>query len=188
MTRELNAVVKVGGSLLNDPSLHARVATALSDLGHDRALLLVPGGGPLADAVREMDRRMTPGDDVAHWMAILAMDQHAHLLVSCIAGAALVEYPDDVARALVQGRLPVLAPSRWLKEVDPLPHSWSVTSDSVAAWVAGALGVPLLVLIKSVDGPREALVDAYFTEALPSHVVAVVLAAPRIDELESLLA
>ena len=41
-------------------------------------------------------------------------------------------------RALSAGHVPVLAPSRWLREADPLPHAWTVTSDSIAAWVAGA--------------------------------------------------
>ena len=32
-----------------------------------------------------------------------------------------------------------------------LPHTWDVTSDTIAAWVAATLGLDLL-LLKSVDG------------------------------------
>ena len=45
----------------------------------------------------------------------------------------------------------ILLPYCSLRRYDPLPHSWDVTSDTIAAWVAGKLGGDLLVL-KSVDG------------------------------------
>ena len=35
---------------------------------------------------------------------------------------------------------------------DPLPASWEVTSDSIAAWVAGGAAAGRLVLVKPVDG------------------------------------
>ena len=46
------------------------------------------------------------------------------------------------------GKVVVLAPSRWMRSSDVLPRSWDVTSDSVAAFVAGALDAARLVLIK----------------------------------------
>ena len=33
-----------------------------------------------------------------------------------------------------------------------LPESWAVTSDSIAAWVAGEVGAGRLVLVKRVEG------------------------------------
>jgi aspartokinase-like uncharacterized kinase len=36
--------------------------------------------------------------------------------------------------------------------LDELPASWQVTSDSIAAWVAGQAGADRLVLVKEVDG------------------------------------
>src|SRR5262249_10174117 len=92
-------------------------------------LLIVPGGGPFADAVRSVDRRFRMSDSAAHWMAVLAMDQHAHLIAGRLTGGAITENLDDIVDALGRKRVPVLAPSRWLRAVDPLPHSWSVTSD-----------------------------------------------------------
>jgi 5-(aminomethyl)-3-furanmethanol phosphate kinase len=185
--RRLAAVVKFGGSLLNDPPQHARVCAALGDLNRRHALLVVPGGGPLADAVRTLDRRMSLGDDVSHWMAILAMDQHARLLANRIHGALVVDGPEEIRRAVADGHLPVLAPTRWLEAADPLPHEWSVTSDSIAAWVASAVGAPSIVLVKSIDAPLPTLVDGYFTTALASHITATVVSARRIDELEARL-
>ena len=115
---------------------------------------MVPGGGPFADAVREFDRSLGLSPDAAHWMAILAMDQYAHVLADRIPGAVL----HGGARGgggerLQSGRVVVLAPSRWMRSADVLPHSWDVTSDSVAAFVAGALDAARLILIKPGTEP-----------------------------------
>ena len=124
-----------------------------------RRLLVVPGGGSFADEVRRADRRFGLGDSAAHWMAILAMDQYGHLLARLAPGAALVRHP----RGVKPGRLNILLPSSWLVDADPLPHSWDVTSDSIAAWVAGAAGARRLVLVKPVaDGG----VDAHLEHVL----------------------
>ena len=57
-------------------------------------------------------------------MAILAMDQYAHVLAERIAGATLVEEPGAVAAALGAAGVAVLAPYRWMRAADVLPHSW----------------------------------------------------------------
>ena len=72
---------------------------------------------------------------------------------SCRAPAASRRSPRRARRSSA-GRVPVLAPSRWLREADPLPHSWDVTSDSIAAWVAGQAGASTLVLVKAAGRHR----------------------------------
>ena len=54
--------------------------------------------------------------------------------------------PDHAAA----GRVPVLAPSAWLRAADPLPHSWDVTSDSIAAWIAGQAGALRLGIARAL--------------------------------------
>jgi hypothetical protein len=76
-------------------------------------------------------------------MAIAAMEQYGWY----VASHGLPE-SDTLA---IPDRPTVLLPYRCLRERDPLPHSWDVTSDTIAAWVAGTLGLDLL-LLKSVDG------------------------------------
>jgi aspartokinase-like uncharacterized kinase len=185
----VEAVVKIGGSLLRDPERLLQVLDAVADARKECALLVVPGGGPFADAVRATDRRIGLTDDAAHWMAILAMDQYAHLLHSRLRGSTLVSTPAAALAALGAGALPVLAPYRWLREADPLPHSWNVTSDSIAAWVAGALGAPRLVLVKpaGVTGAERGAVDAYFPHARRQGTSCSLVSADRTPELRSLL-
>jgi aspartokinase-like uncharacterized kinase len=185
----IDSVVKLGGGLLAQRTYFDRVLEAIAAAARTRRLLIVPGGGPFADAVRRVDRRLRLSDDAAHWMAILAMDQMAHLIASCLTGSVLVATPDDIAGAIQRTQVPVLAPSRWLRDADPLPHSWDVTSDSIAAWVAGILAAPTLVLIKP-PGVRSdhSAVDAYFPRALDKHVTPLVVAADDIEGIRSAVA
>ncbi|MEO6211162.1 MAG: hypothetical protein ABIQ10_13680 [Gemmatimonadaceae bacterium] len=165
MTITIDAVVKVGGALLEIDGALARTLSALELIARDYTLLIVPGGGPFADAVRAADARHTLTDDDAHWMAILAMEQLALLLASRIRNAEIVHRRGEIERALLRGNIPVLAPTRWLREADPLPHSWDVTSDSIAAWVASSVGARQLILIKPDAHDALTVVDRYFDRA-----------------------
>jgi len=178
------SVIKIGGRLSTTVAL-GQVCAAVGDASRTHPLLVVPGGGPFADAVRNFDRLVGVSPETAHWMAILAMDQYAQVLAGRISGAVLVEEPGAGSEAVGPGRPAVLAPSRWMRSADVLPHSWDVTSDSIAAFVAGALGARRLVLIKPPE--TENPVDPYFASTLPSDMPCVVLPWNRMEELPSCL-
>ncbi len=128
-------VVKLGGSLYHVlPDLVPVLQSSCIPL------LIIPGGGVFADAVR--DAHITD-QTASHWMAVAAMEQYGLLLESMG-----LECTNKLA---IPETTKVLLPYCTLRKIDPLPHSWDVTSDSIAAWVTGHLGVELLVL-KSVDG------------------------------------
>lgn len=102
-------------------------------------------------------------------MAILAMDQYAFALADIIPRGRLVEDGPGIHAALAGGAIPILAPSRWLRAADELPHSWDVTSDSLAAYLATLLGAEDLILVKPVSGGQE-LADPHFARALPAGI------------------
>ena len=160
-------VIKIGGGLLGIPGALEEVCAAVGVVGRREAVVVVPGGGPLADVVRDLDRTLGLSADASHWMAILAMDQYAHLLAERIEGATLVEEPGAISATLSAGRVAVLAPSRWMRAADPLPHSWDATSDSVAAFVAGALDAKRLVLVKPAEVGADG-VDRCFVTVVPA--------------------
>jgi 5-(aminomethyl)-3-furanmethanol phosphate kinase len=175
------SVIKIGGGLIGVPTALDRVCAAIAAASRRHRLVVVPGGGPFAEAVREFDRRVGVSPDTAHWMAILAMDQYAHVLAGRIPGAILVEEPGMISSAVGPGRVAVLAPSRWMRSADVLPHSWEVTSDSIAAFVAGALDAARLILIKPQD--QCAAVDSYFATALPVGMSYLIIGCDRVEEL-----
>ena len=146
-------VVKVGGGLAReagDGALRA-LCRALGDAGARHPLLVVPGGAAFADAVRAHDGRFSLRAATAHRMAILAMDQFGWLLCDLIPDGVPCTDLASARAAAARGETPVLLPAALLAG-DPLPASWAVTSDSIAAWVAGAARPARLVLMKPVDG------------------------------------
>jgi aspartokinase-like uncharacterized kinase len=113
-------------------------------------------------------------------MALLAMDQYAFALADRMPGAVLVDDPGSVPEVLAQGKVAVLAPSRWMRSADVLPHSWDVTSDSIAAFIAGALGATRLILIKPVS---EGAVDPWFERTLPVGLPVSIVGWDRVAAL-----
>jgi 5-(aminomethyl)-3-furanmethanol phosphate kinase len=179
-------VVKVGGGLARDAgdeALRALCAQVASS-GARHPLLVVPGGGTFADAVRAYDDRVGLRDETAHWMAILAMDQFGWALADLIPGATLV-------RALAPpraGSVSVLLPYAVMRERDPLPASWDVTADSIAAWVAGEAGAGRLVLVKGVAGIDPAdVTDPHLPAALRDAGVEAWVIGPQPQHLAELL-
>jgi dihydroneopterin aldolase len=149
-------VVKLGGSHALSPALRPWVA-ALADCGH---CVVVPGGGPFADAVRDAQPVMGFDDRAAHHMAILAMEQYACALASLDERLVLCESADAMQLALNQGRVPVWLPKQMVLAASGIPWSWDVTSDSLAAWLAGQTGAERLLLVKHGDWPAETMTAA----------------------------
>jgi aspartokinase-like uncharacterized kinase len=109
------------------------------------SFLVVPGGGPMADLVRELYNKGLISDEAAHWMAILAMEQYAYLL----ADGTRAVLTEEISQC--EG-LNLLLPYRaLLKDDGGLEHSWEYTSDSVAALVASRLNADL-IKATNVDG------------------------------------
>ena len=172
----IDAVVKVGGSLGRGaclPELGARLA----ELGRGRGLLVVPGGGVFADVVREHDARFGLRPSTAHWMAVLAMDQYGHLLADLVPGCTLVRTLGEAHACLMGAGVAVLLPSEVLRRADALPHSWAVTSDSIAAWLTAQVGARLLVLLKDHHG----MAGLASASSWPAMTVAELAAAAGVD-------
>jgi len=120
-----------------------RALLALTKEGY--SFLVVPGGGPMADLVRDIYSRGDLSQEAAHWMAILAMEQYAYFLADG-SGATLtreIRCPKD------DSGVQILLPYQALMKNDRgLLHNWDYTSDAVAALVAAQLSAPL---IKATD-------------------------------------
>lgn len=158
-------VVKLGGSLLTRHDWTHEVPRLLGSL--TGPCLVVVGGGPLVDGLREIDRAAPAPAAVVHRVAIDCMAVTARVVAAALAVPLVVDHDAEAVA--------VLDPPAWLEREDRLarlPVGWQVTSDSIAAVVAAESGRGLL-LVKSVPPPEQDLlaiaaagwVDAWFPTA-----------------------
>jgi 5-(aminomethyl)-3-furanmethanol phosphate kinase len=164
-------VVKVGGGLLAAEGMAGlrRGCADVLALARDRPVLVVPGGGPFADSVRALDAELGLGDEVAHALALRAMDQLGLLLAPMLPGAELLD------RLVAPRSLGLLLAAPAFEGDPEIPASWDVTSDSLAVLAAGAIGAKDAILLKPVEGGA---VDAYLPEAVRRTGVAVTIRMP----------
>ena len=140
-------VVKIGGSLLGSPELPYWLDTLVKI--SDGKVLIVPGGGVFADAVREAQAISKVDDAVAHHLALLAMDQFGLLLAGMSPGLVTASSELEIAERGWQHRGIVWLPSHMVMADETIPKNWQVTSDSLSAWIASKIGSEHLVLVKS---------------------------------------
>lgn len=145
-------VVKLGGSLLDGDAL-PRWLEVLGAEGGGRAVV-VPGGGPFADVVREAQRNWHFSDAVAHRMALRSMEQFGALLCGLNPALQPAQSAEAIETRLAAGGVPVWLPGAMLGAGLPeVPENWDITSDSLAAWLAARLHASHLVLIKAAAPP-----------------------------------
>jgi len=148
----MDAVIKIGGSLVEDPAVLKTLCDRLGEIAKKHRITVVPGGSKFADVVREFDQQYALSPEISHRMAILGMDQFG-LLLSQIIPNSCTTYVLTDAKQLSQIRVvPIFLPSRLMFQDDQLEHSWDVTSDSIAAFVAGRLHADKVILVTNVDG------------------------------------
>ncbi len=143
-SRSRLAVVKLGGSHATGPHLKDWLTAIAAEAG---SIVIVPGGGPFADAVRIAQASIGFDNPAAHIMALMAMAQFGCALESLNPALRLAASRSALLRALKDGKVPVWSPEPMTRAAG-LPETWELTSDSLAAWLAGALGARRLVLVK----------------------------------------
>ncbi|MGO4439206.1 amino acid kinase family protein [Rhizobium sp. RAF56] len=149
-------VVKLGGSTAGHIEMEQWIAVLASAT---IPLVIVPGGGPFAEQVRASQKRMHFSDAAAHEMAILAMDQFGIAIAERHPRLQAVRSEGEIAAVLGEGRVPVWLPSEMTRGAD-MEESWSVTSDSLAAWLARRIESRHLLLCKQVD-PEPSAMDLH---------------------------
>jgi dihydroneopterin aldolase len=178
-------VVKLGGSYAGSAELKGWLDALAQCGGH---AVLVPGGGPFADAVRDAQRSMDFEDRAAHHMALIAMEQYGCALASLGRGLAPAASMAAIRRTLGERKVPVWSPTRMVLAATDVPDSWDVTGDSLAAWLAGRLRAQQVLLVKRIkpqdpsiaahDLVRQGLVDPEFPAFLAASGAAASVAGP----------
>jgi dihydroneopterin aldolase len=178
------AVAKLGGSTTDDDAFRGW-ADAFDK--SSVPLIVVPGGGPFADAIRDQQPRLAFSDAAAHAMAILAMEQFGHVLLDHRPSMKAARSDDEIRLAIGEGRSAVWMPSAMTLSAPEIARSWDITSDSLAAWLAMRLHATALLLVKQTDDFSAAdspaslaargIVDPAFP-ALLAHATPLYLAGP----------
>ena len=83
-------------------------------------------------------------------MALLAMEQYGRMLLGLQPGLRAAASRTEIARTRRAGLTPVWMPTRMVLGEPRIAASWDVTSDSLAAWLAGQLRADRLLLVKSL--------------------------------------
>ncbi len=180
-------VIKVGGSACRDPVL----AQAMLDWLERQAgtpWVVVCGGGHFADAARGAQQCLGYADAVAHRQALLAMEQTAYWLQAA--------WQQRHGRRVLLTTRPepghIWIPRDLLPGHPAIAEDWHTTSDSLAAWVAGAMGADELWLLKSLPCGRLAWTTeagAHWTAAgwvdgnFAGHVAALLAAGGQVQLL-----
>ncbi len=145
-------VVKLGGSLANSDELPKWLDVVAAN-GAGR-VVLVPGGGPWADQVRAAQKREGFDDRVAHRKALRAMEQFGNFLAGMRANLVPSSSLAEIHEVLHGNGIPVWMPFDMVVANPAIPESWDISSDSLAAWMAGQLNASSLILVKSLKCDR----------------------------------
>ncbi len=137
----MRAVIKWGGSLID---YSKKNLPKIAEMTEEHEILIVPGAGPFANLIREIDRNYCLDPAISHRMAILAMDQYAYFLSQWSEKILCIKDLDSFDKK----GLPVLLYSHM---EDPFEPSWDVTSDTISAYIAKKLGF-VLIVATDVDG------------------------------------
>ncbi|MFO1117130.1 MAG: uridylate kinase [Beijerinckiaceae bacterium] len=189
-------VAKIGGGLAGDPSLPHWLEALAAWPG---PLVIAPGGGPFAAAVRHAQREMGLNDLVAQKMMLLAQEQFG-LALAALRPSPVICASEDELRAAIEGlRIAIWAPARMAGAATDIPATGRLSSDSLSAWLAGKLGAAHLLLVKNFDaaGPvsteglsRRDLVDGTFPDfaALARCPISIAGPSALADAREKLVA
>ena len=139
-------LIKVGGSLLKRPGWPTLVGNLVAaESTGQRPVQLVVGGGPVVDGLRQLDQAEPQPAAQMHRLAIAAMSLTAEIVAERLGLPLATAVTADTPNVLDIGRAPAC-----LDAIASLPCCWTVTSDSIAAAVAAALGAELLLLKSAV--------------------------------------
>jgi aspartokinase-like uncharacterized kinase len=184
----MRRVIKVGGSLLEFGGLRRTFPRWLA-VQRQAANVVIVGGGALVEAIRDLDRRLALGEEAAHWLSIQAMGITARLAAALWPEFMLVGQWETLHDQMGASTTPLIFDAEeFLRRHElvlpgaALPHSWSVTSDSIAARVAESLAADELVLLKPALPHRSSisLTEAASREYVDSFFPGAAQSLPRI--------
>jgi len=147
-------IAKIGGKIFENHENLENTLNQFKTLLFEKKvidkLIIIPGGGSYANFIRVIDRKLNIGDDLSHWMAIFAMNCNGIAISQEYKEIKRIKDIDELKES--NESILIFLPFDFLYQLDELPHSWSVTSDSLAIYIASILKLNHCFLIKDIDG------------------------------------
>ena len=147
----MDYIVKIGGSLVEHIEKFKDLIEKLKEYFQVKPFALITGGGELADIIRKYYQEYELPETTAHWMAITTQNMLATVVNKMIKRSVLINHLTQIDNLLAT-QIPVIEPLNILKKNDELPHSWDVTGDAIAIYIAKKINAKEVILIKDVDG------------------------------------
>lgn len=137
-------VLKIGGSFINQQKQEelTEIIRAVKKAKNHK-FIIVTGGGKAADLVRNYDSNFHLKADSSHFAAVAAMELNSFMISDYFADFSFFSTNFDFKK-----RINIFLPLAYYKKFDPLPHSWDVSSDSIALELGQRLKADNLFLIK----------------------------------------
>lgn len=168
-------VIKIGGSSLRSAQLTQTLNLILK---RKRSIIIVPGGGPFADLIRNAQNKYRFSDQTAHDMALLAMHQFGYLIREFSKDFVPCEVLEEFDDVLKKDKVPLWLPNQMAGLAKDVPKDWSMTSDGLSAWLTLQLGSEEVCLLKSCSIPENhtlsnlcenGIVDTQFLSLVKKH-------------------
>ena len=179
-------VVKIGGSLLTMPDVAIGVERWL-DRQPAASTLIVVGGGPPVDSIRELAELFPYPQEMLHWLCVDLLDASFRLMHAQQSRWLALDTYEQLqthleSREAMRGSIRALVrvgafynAQRSSRLPLELPVGWQTTTDSIAALLAHICKADELVLLKSCPIPdqlhwdelvRSGVVDEAFPAAI----------------------
>ncbi|MDD3985779.1 MAG: delta 1-pyrroline-5-carboxylate synthetase [Methanobacterium sp.] len=146
-------IIKIGGSLFPENAI--KLCEAIKEFNNSLQspvkILIICGGGVFANKIRDYNKKIQFSNTANHKSAILCMDIIGTLLADKVKEYKTVKSIEKAELLLDQGMIPIIIPSDIMEHLDPLEHSWRVSSDSIALYLSNLIKAKLLIAT-DVDG------------------------------------
>lgn len=151
----IDYVIKFGGSILENYDIFVNIIIKIEDLSKKGIkFLIIPGGGPTDNKIEELDKQYKLKPDIHHRSCARAQDQTGLIIANNLVTKNLkvCENFEEVHRAILKNKIPVLLPSQIIFLINPFEKTWAITSDAMAAWFAWLIECKEVIVLTNVDG------------------------------------
>ncbi len=150
----VDVLIKLGGSLLNDLEKCKVLAHELSELGKQHNIVVFPGGGPIDNYIEKLDQDLHFPPVIHHNLCARAQDQTGLIFGSMcgVDNAKFFSSFTEMQKIFDDHSIAVMLPMQMIIQLNVFEQSWKITSDTMSAYFANLLSANKFAILTNVDG------------------------------------